>query len=85
MHGREGVVSGTESKLLCVLFVHKNRDVKRRLKDGPHGPHRGDPPHRYSPSLSHCKADCTFYRARDASDDALGSAGRKGVSDGQSG
>jgi hypothetical protein len=41
MHGREGVVSETKSKLLRVLFVHKNRDVKRRLKDGPHGPHRG--------------------------------------------
>jgi hypothetical protein len=39
----------------------------------------------YSPSLGHCKADYTFYRARDASDDASGSAGRKGVSDGQSG
>jgi hypothetical protein len=39
--GQENAVSRTNAKRLCILFVRKNGRVRRRLEDGPHGPHRG--------------------------------------------
>lgn len=41
MHGREGTVSGTNSKHLHILFCMQRQVREAVPRGGPHGPHKG--------------------------------------------